>query len=419
MLNNVISLFSGAGGLDYGLEAAGFETSVCTDYNTHACNTLRHNRPWSVLEGDISLVEPAELLARAGVVVGDVALLAGGPPCQPFSKSGFWASGESRRLDDPRAATLTHYIRMVDGTLPKVMLLENVEGLSYAGKSEGVQFLLTALEGINQRHGTNYQASFKVLKAADYGVPQHRARFFLVAERSGREFAFPSPTHGDSDGLQPFRTAWDAIGDLSGIDHKGALDPTGKWAALLPTVPEGSNYLWHTDRGGGFPLFGWRRRYWSFLLKLAKALPSWTIQAQPGPATGPFHWDSRRLSMRELARLQTFPDDVEVTGSLREVQRQIGNAVPSLLTEVVGRAIRDQLLGHEPSDEHFRLIPPVRTPVPDAEEVPTLLPEKYQNQVGEHSSHPGTGLGRRASRRPNGVAGPKPQNPDKEAIVSR
>src|SRR6185312_12245754 len=109
----------------------------------------------------------------------------------------------------------------------------------------------------------------------------------------------------------------------------------GKWADLLPSIPPGMNYLWHTDRGGGEPLFGWRRRYWSFLLKLAPDQPSWTIQAQPGPATGPFHWDNRRLTGREMARLQTFPDDIQITGSLADAQRQIGNAVPSLLAEVL------------------------------------------------------------------------------------
>ena len=81
----------------------------------------------------------------------------------------------------------------------------------------------------------------------------------------------------------------------------------GKWADLLPTIPEGQNYLWHTNRGGGSQLFGWRTRYWSFLLKLAKNLPSWTIQAHPGSSIGPFHWRNRKLSVPEMCRLQTFP----------------------------------------------------------------------------------------------------------------
>ena len=166
----------------------------------------------------------------------------------------------------------------------------------------------------------------------------------------------------------------------------------GAWAELLPSIPEGSNYLHHTDRGGGLPLFGWRRRYWSFLLKLAKDQPSWTIQAQPGPAIGPFHWKNRRLSMRELARLQTFPDDVRITGSRGAVQKQLGNAVPSLLAEVIAREIRVQLLGMKPLAGAPKLLPPDRSPPPAAEPV-ARVPKKYRKLIGEHDAHPGTGKG--------------------------
>lgn len=110
-------------------------------------------------------------------------------------------------------------------------------------------------------------------------------------------------------------------------------------------LPEGQNYLWHTPRNEGLPLFVWRTRYWSFLLKLAKTRPSWTIQAQPGPHTGPFHWNNRRLTTQELCRLQTLPDGLRFALSRNETQRLLGNAVPSLLAEVLARKIRRQLLG--------------------------------------------------------------------------
>jgi DNA (cytosine-5)-methyltransferase 1 len=165
----------------------------------------------------------------------------------------------------------------------------------------------------------------------------------------------------------------------------------------LPSIPDGENYLWHTPRGGGLPLFGWRRRSWSFLLKLAKALPSWTIQAQPGPAIGPFHWKNRRLSARELCRLQTVPDDYTVLGNLASVQRQLGNAVPCALAEVLARAMRRQLLG-DPISLDSRLVPSPRHPVPDPEPV-RPVPLKYRHLVGEHEAHPGTGQGYAASRR--------------------
>lgn len=169
----------------------------------------------------------------------------------------------------------------------------------------------------------------------------------------------------------------------------------GKWADLLPSIPEGQNYLWHTDRGGGLPLFGWRRRYWTFLLKLAKNRPSWTIQAQPGPAVGPFHWNNRRLSMRELARLQTFPDDVVISGKHASVHKQLGNAVPSLLAEVIGREIRRQLFGEKRVSQTPKLLPPDRGTAPAGENVHTV-PRRFRQLMGEHSAHPGTGKGNRA-----------------------
>ena len=221
------------------------------------------------------------------------------------------------------------------------------------GKSEGLDRILAGIEQINREAGTNYKPVWQVIDAATYGVPQHRERVIIVASRDGKAFKFPKPMHGDRselppdlhsglDGLESYRTTWDALGDLPERPNDPALAMGGKWADLLPSIPEGENYLWHTPRGGGRPLFGWRTRYWSFLLKLAKTRPSWTIQAQPGPATGPFHWTSRRLATQELCRLQTFPDGLSVDCGRNDVQRMLGNAVPSLVAEVIGREIRAQ-----------------------------------------------------------------------------
>jgi DNA (cytosine-5)-methyltransferase 1 len=285
--------------------------------------------------------------------------------------------------------------RVVEDIRPKAFLFENVEGVSYRSKAEGLQFLLDQIRDINRRTGSNYRAHYAVLKAAEFGVPQLRSRFFLIAGREGQEFRFPTPTHGEGR-AEPYRTAWDALGDVvPGADE--SLATQGKWAELLPSIPEGENYLFHTERGDGEPLFGWRRRYWSFLLKLSKRLPSWTVQAQPGPAIGPFHWESRRLSMRELCRIQTFPDDVNVLGSRGAIQKQVGNAVPSLLAEILAREIRVQLLGRRLPRGGLRLMPPVRTPVPPAEK-PGRIPKRYLDLRGEHAAHPGTGQGYRAQQ---------------------
>lgn len=402
-----ISLFSGIGGLDFGFEAAGFGTAVALELDRTSCRTIRLNRDWPVIEADINNVSSHQILAAGNLQVGEADVLIGGPPCQPFSKAGYWTRGDSLRLNDPRADTLTGYLRVLRDTQPRAFLLENVGGLAYAGKDEGLQYILKGIEQINLEVGTRYQVSWKVINCAEYGVPQARERVFLVGSREGREFRFPEPTHAKPELLksdlfssrEPFRTAWDALGDLPppSAQELSTLRPGGKWGELLPSIPEGQNYLWHTDRGGGQPLFGWRTRYWSFLLKLSKQLPSWTVQAQPGSAIGPFHWDSRRLSFAELCRLQTFPDGLLVDCGRTEMQRMLGNAVPSLIAEILGREIRAQLLDSSPTGG-LTLLPPQRKTVPSPELV-APVPEKYHELLGVHLAHPGTGKGNTAKLR--------------------
>lgn len=162
----------------------------------------------------------------------------------------------------------------------------------------------------------------------------------------------PQPTHTGpherriwaSCGQLPHVTTGEAIGDLVG--RKDLAEPgesvEGKYGHLLPEIPPGDNYLFYTaKRGHSSPVFGWRKRYWSFLLKLDPDQPSPTIQAQPGPYVGPFHWTNRRLRGLEIKRLQTFPDHFVICGNRRSVQRQVGNAVPPLL----GRRIAEVLAG--------------------------------------------------------------------------
>jgi DNA (cytosine-5)-methyltransferase 1 len=399
----VLSLFTGAGGLDLGLEAAGFETRVAVEKNDLAVATLRGERKhWNVIPRDIHDVTSAEMLSTAGLREGEVDLLAAGPPCQPFSKSGYWRSGDTRRLDDPRASTLEAYLRVLRDTKPRVFLLENVGGLAYKSKSEGLELIREVVELINRDEGTSYTVCAKLLNAADYGVPQERERLFVIGHREGRSFCFPEPTHHQPGelslpGVRLRHTAWDALGDL-GDDADSSLAVKGKWAGLLPSIPEGENYLFHTDRGGGRPLFGWRRRYWSFLLKLAKNRPSWTITAQPGSAIGPFHWKNRRLSAQELCRLQTFPDGFRVHGGRSAVQRQLGNAVPAALAELLGYEIRKQLLAEALNGYSLSLLSPRREPVPPPEPV-VGVPDEYLSLVGDHAAHPGTGNGYGAKAR--------------------
>jgi DNA (cytosine-5)-methyltransferase 1 len=388
----VISLFSGAGGIDYGLEAAGFKTSVAVEVDPDCCETLRLNRPWPVLERDIVGLSPDEILAAGRLRRGQAALLVGGPPCQPFSKASFWRGGESKRLLDPRAATLDAYLRVLEHALPQAFLLENVEGLSYRGKDEGLQHILESVEKINRRTKARYKTSLKVINSAGYGVPQSRRRLIIVGIQENASFEFPQETHSEDSGeLLRFTTAWDAIGDLTADETEG-LAVTGRWGDLLPSIPEGHNYLWHTAEMGNKAIFGWRTRYWSFLLKLAKTKPSWTISASPGPGTGPFHWNNRRLSVREMCRLQTFPDSIQLAGSRLSMQRQVGNAVPSLLAEVLGRSLRTQVFGGRRRSAPLQLLPPDRGPAPPPER-PRTAPKRFASMIRDRAPHPGTGLG--------------------------
>ncbi|HSV02041.1 MAG TPA: DNA (cytosine-5-)-methyltransferase [Phenylobacterium sp.] len=398
-----ISLYSGIGGLDFGFEAAGFETAVALDLDGAACASLRLNRNWPIIEGDISRITSDEILRTGGLAVGEADILIGGPPCQPFSKSGYWATGDAKRLEDPRANTLHQYLRVLRDTQPAAFLLENVLGLAYSGKSEGVEHVRRGITHINAVTGSRYSFAVQALNAAEFGVPQLRERVFIIGFRDGRRFRFPTRTHAPADEsvglhLEPFRSAWDALGDLPSNLNDPALQMTGKWSELLPSIPEGSNYLWHTPRGGGQPLFGWRTRFWNFLLKLAKDQPSWTIQAQPGPATGPFHWSNRRLSAAEMGRLQTFPDGLVYPETRSDAQRLIGNAVPSALAEVLAREIRGQLFREEAYPSAPTLIPQRRAACPRPEPVASV-PQKYMFLAGDHHAHPGTGKGRRAATR--------------------
>jgi DNA (cytosine-5)-methyltransferase 1 len=407
---SVVSLFTGAGGLDLGFEAAGFETRVAVEMDADAVKTLRENRSdWHVIPNDIhsEAASSAAILKAGRLSATEPDILIGGPPCQPFSKSGYWATGDAKRLADPRAGTLGAFLRVLEDIQPRAYLLENVPGLAFSSKDEGLVFLRRSIEEINKRKKVEYSFSPALLRATEYGVPQERQRVFIIGHRGGKSFVFPEATHRQASvdefglslaqHLKPLTTAWDAIGDLEDDDDP-ALRVTGKWADLLPSIPEGMNYLFHTPRGGGKPLFGWRTRYWSFLLKLCKRVPSWTIAAQPGPAIGPFHWKNRRLSEHELRRLQTFPDDYRVLGSLRAIQKQLGNAVPSALAEVLALSIRAQFFDAAAGTQEPTLVPKSRGEPPPAE-LPVNVPAKYLELAAAHAEHPGTGLGPGAQAR--------------------
>ncbi len=393
-----ISLFSGAGGFDLGLRKAGFTPVLSIEKDKTCQKTLILNDPKIHLsnDGDIFDLSSSQILKQSGVTKRCLDLLVGGPPCQPFSKSSYWVNSSNERMNDPRALCVREFMRVVDDVLPKVVVIENVTGLGYASKGDGLEYIKTRFQEINQFNKTKYNPVVLNINAADYGVPQIRKRLFIVASINGTEFELPEPkfcneTEAKEGRLSKYRTAWDAIGDLDTDISSANLDLKGKWADLLPSIPEGQNYLWHTNRMEGLPLFGWRTRYWSFLLKLSKNKPSWTITASPGPAIGPFHWRNRKLSIRELARLQTYPDDYEFCGSYSEQQRQIGNSVPPAIGELIGLEIRRQFFKKRVR-RTLRLIPDENLKSHRAYPIRSV-PSKYLELIDEHEEHPGVGKG--------------------------
>jgi DNA (cytosine-5)-methyltransferase 1 len=192
-----------------------------------------------------------------------------------------------------------------------------------------------------------YECEWKVVNAANYGVPQIRERFLLVGVRDG-QFTFPDATHAKvaTLDLPAWRTAGEVLNDL---DTEQNADDTGHYAGgqfhhLLREIPPGDNYLFFTEkRGHPEPRFVWRSRYWSFLLKLSPDLPAWTIQARRSNNMGPFHWRNRILRIEEIKRLQTFPDEWYLAGTLEQQWRQVGNAVPPVLAEAIARAVHESL----------------------------------------------------------------------------
>ena len=349
-----ISLFSGVGGLDLGARRAGFDIRVCVESEPDAAASLRINHfpgcPDFVIERSILDIPTGELLERADLKVGEAALVVGGPPCTPFSKSGYWLEYKRRGLD-PNASLLNEFTRVVREAQPHAALLENVHGLGYANHN-----VRPFAKLVDQLGDAGYFVRAEVLNAADYGVPQLRKRLFVYATKDKPPPAFPKPTHsGWSETrrrvdltLPPFVTSREAIGDLE--DRDDLFEPveilTGRYAQLLPLIPPGENYLHFTaKRGCPEPLFGWRTRYWTFLLKLDPDRPATTIQSHPGPYVGPFHWRNRRLRLLEVKRLQTFPDDYVVVGSRRSAQIQLGNAVPPLLAKTVAHHLAGTLIG--------------------------------------------------------------------------
>lgn len=338
-----ISLFSGCGGLDLGLHAAGFETVLASDFERLCAETWHRSMPRTpFLLGRMGEITRDDVATQLGGRIGDIDLIAGGPPCPPFSKSRFYRKDKPRALDDPNGwETINGYLNMLDWVRPRAFILENVKGLAYKVHCDALDTIVSRAEALG------YKVTTGVLNAADYGVPQIRERCFVIGSLD-EAIALPTPTHAKlpAAGLLPWVSAGAVLTDLD--TEENASDEGhfagGQHHQLLCDVPPGDNYLYFTEkRGHPDPQFKWRGRYWSFLLKLSPDMPSWTIQARRSNNMGPFHWRNRILRISEIKRLQTFPDAFELAGTVEQQWRQIGNAVPPLLAAAVGRRVAEAI----------------------------------------------------------------------------
>jgi len=327
-----ISLFSGAGGLDVGAKSAGAKIIRAVEFDEDAAETLKLNSDKAV---QIDCDDICELDFKMHRDDSDDLIVIGGPPCQPFSKNGYWVKNENRLIErDPRNM-LSQFLRVVKEARPKGFLFENVESLRHPTNKQALAAFLGSAEQLG------YTCTVHLANSADYGVPQKRKRVFIFGSRDGGSM-MPEPlrTHSDDpdDNLPPHQGVGAFLKPFSSAAY---FEPTelvngGTYEKELRNVTPGRNYMvldelenydGRTFRRGG--------RFWNFLYKLHPDQPSITIAAQPGPWVGPFHWNNRRLRAPEVAAIQTFPADYKFHGSRRSVQKQIGNAVPCLLGEAM------------------------------------------------------------------------------------
>jgi len=359
-----LSLFTGAYGLDIGLEKAGFDVVWANELEDVFCKTVKLNKPDVEIEsGDINQIDPLEVLKKVGYKRGEITLLCGGPPCQSFS-----TAGKRLSVEDARGNLIFTFIKWVDAIQPKYFLLENVRGLLSAAikhrplkerieeqplsdeekRGSALKLILSEIDKIG------YKVSYRLVNAADYGVPQTRQRVILLGSRDGSTIEFPEATHskeGNIFGTHPWQTLKDAIGDLEedSPQHSTYSASRLKWLKMVPT---GGNWrslpkdLQKEAMGGAYESGGGKV---GFFRRLSWDKPSPTVTTAPHQkATDMCHpSEDRPLSVREYARIQQFPDEWQFVGSVSQQYKQIGNAVPVGLGDAIGGAIMRHIRQHE------------------------------------------------------------------------
>lgn len=335
----VVDLFCGAGGLHIGFKQAGFNIGLCADNNAHVEKTHNINFPNIPFTNkdirDITAKGIYEVIDKK-----EVDVLIGGPPCQGFSTIGKRSSSdiEKRSIKDDRNTLVLEYIRLINELQPKYFIMENVKGILTMDKG-------MFIEGIKgELNKTKYTFDIKLLNMADYGVPQMRERVFIIGNRLGHEIEFPSKTHSQNigNGLQPWENCWKAIQDLSNIKEDKdfnhvPLKHTEKNIERYKLIPEGGRLP-----EDSLPPELYRKNFGNTYKRLSRNRPALTMV--PGNDAFPIHPIlNRSLTVREAARIQTFPDWMIFQGNRRQQGHQVGNAVPPMFSKILANHIKQKL----------------------------------------------------------------------------
>lgn len=328
----VIELFAGAGGLALGIEKAGFEAIGLVEFDKSAVETLRYNRPkWNVIHDDIANISSQNLEELFDIKKGELDLLSGGAPCQSFSYA-----GKRLGLEDTRGTLFYHYALFLKKLQPKMFLFENVKGLVSHDKGNTYQAILNVFES------EGYSVQSKVLNAWDYGVAQKRERMIMVGIRhdlvSKVSFVYPEP-HDYKPVLRDILLDCPPSLGTQYSDYKKQIfelvPPGGYWRDIPKDIAK--EYMKSTwDMAGGRT---------GILRRLSLDEPSLTVLTSPTQKqTERCHpLEARPFTIRENARVQSFPDDWEFRGSIGNQYKQVGNAVPVNLAYEVGLKIKESL----------------------------------------------------------------------------
>ena len=354
---SAISLFSGAMGLDLGFMESGVNIMLGNDIDKDSYNTVISNMPgFNFINDDIDKIEPEDLMKKAGITPGQVDLLIGGPPCQPFSPAGRRAG-----LNDPRASPLRYFIKAIKELKPAAFVMEEVPGLissrlkhfpyydKYKRTPVGDEVRGSAFQAVLEMlNSTGYKFSYKVLNAADYGAPQIRNRVIFIGLKEG-EPSFPEPTHsGDGSGeREPWITFWESARKLrytkdmelakEDLEYMKYVPPGGNWSVMPQEVVKLAMGSAYESEGGRMGFY--RRLPWDE--------PSPTLVTSPAQkGTFLVHPEfDRFLSIAEYKVLQGFPDSWKISGGMGSKYRLIGNAVPTYLSKAISRHVLKILRG--------------------------------------------------------------------------